>query len=85
MSDDKIVEIDIDVFEAHNIMLYEQGIISEDDLKEILAGFESARLAWKLSEGLSLKHRWWMLRLFGKYVNIPSERVTKILEKLKPS
>lgn len=41
--DERIFEEDIDGTEAHNIMLYEQRIISRDDLKKILSALEKLR------------------------------------------
>jgi argininosuccinate lyase len=45
--DARIVEIDIDVVEAHNLMLYKQGIITRDELAKILAGLEQTRADWR--------------------------------------
>lgn len=44
--DERIVEIDIDVVEAHNLMLCRQGIITGDELAKILAGLEQTRSDW---------------------------------------
>ncbi|WP_309493575.1 argininosuccinate lyase [Candidatus Hecatella orcuttiae] len=41
--DEEIFEEDIDGTQAHNIMLYEQGIIKKEDLKKILAALENIR------------------------------------------
>ena len=41
--DEKIFEEDIDGTEAHDIMLHEQGIITEEDLKKILISLEKLR------------------------------------------
>ncbi len=43
LSDDWILEEDIDNTEAHDIMLYEQGIILLEDLKKILKTLEEVR------------------------------------------
>jgi argininosuccinate lyase len=48
--DKRLVEIDIDVVEAHNLMLHEQGIINRDELAKILAGLERARADWRAGE-----------------------------------
>ncbi len=45
--DARIVEIDIDVVEAHNLMLHKQGIITEAELAKILTGLEQARADWR--------------------------------------
>lgn len=60
-ADKNIAEIDIDVMEAHNIMLSRQGIISKDDLTKILGAFEEARKDLKsgkldLDDPDNLKH-----------------------------
>jgi len=41
--DYRIFEVDIEGTEAHNIMLYEQGILSKKDLSEILTSLEKLR------------------------------------------
>jgi argininosuccinate lyase len=45
--DARIVEIDIDVVEAHNLMLHKQGIITADELAKILSGLEQTRADWR--------------------------------------
>jgi argininosuccinate lyase len=45
--DERIVEIDIDVVEAHNLMLHKQGVITTDELSKILTGLEQARVDWQ--------------------------------------
>ncbi len=48
--DERIVEIDIDVVQAHNLMLYKQEIITRDELAKILAGLEQTRTDWETGE-----------------------------------
>ncbi|MBI5789468.1 MAG: argininosuccinate lyase [Candidatus Schekmanbacteria bacterium] len=45
--DARLVEIDIDVVQAHNLMLYRQNIISKEDAAKIMDGLEKARSAWQ--------------------------------------
>jgi len=45
--DYRIFEVDIDGTEAHNIMLYEQGILSNKDLIEILVSLEKLRTEYR--------------------------------------
>lgn len=44
IDDERIFEEDIDGTEAHDIMLYEQGVITKEDLKKILSALEKLRL-----------------------------------------
>ena len=44
----RIFEEDIDGTEAHDIMLYEQGVITKEDLKKILTALEKLRQEKKL-------------------------------------
>jgi len=48
--DDWILEEDIDNTEAHDIMLYEQGIIRLDDLEKILEKLEEFRAKFRKKE-----------------------------------
>ncbi|MEM2094484.1 MAG: argininosuccinate lyase [Candidatus Bathyarchaeia archaeon] len=59
-ADKRIVEADIDGTEAHNIMLYEQGIIEIEDLVKILSALETLRS--NLREGIT--------RLEGEYEDV---------------
>jgi len=45
--DKRILEIDIDVVEAHCLMLYKQGYISKKEIKSIINELESARKDYK--------------------------------------
>ncbi len=58
--DARLVEIDIDVVQAHNIMLYKQKIISREDAAKIMDGLEQARTGWRNGE----------LTLEGNYIDI---------------
>jgi len=58
--DARLVEIDIDVVQAHNLMLHQQGIISREDAAKIMDGLEQARAAWRAGE----------LKLEGDYIDI---------------
>jgi len=47
LEDTRIIEEDLDGTEAHNIMLFEQGVISEQELTSILASLERIRNDWR--------------------------------------
>ncbi len=64
VDDTRILEEDLDGTEAHNIMLFEQGIMTERELASILGSLERIRRDWH--EGrLSLNTRFedihWLL------------------------
>lgn len=42
-ADEKIAETDIDLMEAHNLMLFKQGMMSKEEISKILNSFEKAR------------------------------------------
>jgi argininosuccinate lyase len=58
--DERILEEDIECTEAHDIMLYEQGIITKAELVNILVTLEKLRREWKASK----------VRLEGKYEDV---------------
>jgi argininosuccinate lyase len=48
--DERIFEEDVDGTEAHDIMLFEQGLITEEELRRILFALEKLRSEWKRGE-----------------------------------
>jgi len=56
VDDTRIIEEDLDGTEAHNIMLFEQGVMSEQELASILGSLEHIRRDWRKGR-LSLNTR----------------------------